>query len=63
MEAYRADKGEKLWSAEAQSGIVAAPVTYTVGKDQYVAVDVGWGGAFPSRHGRNCAESGQAAKR
>src|SRR5271163_2801600 len=47
MEAYRADKGERLWSAEAQSGVVAAPITYTVGKEQYVAVVVGWGGAFP----------------
>ncbi len=47
LEAYRADHGQKMWSADAQSGVVAAPVTYTVGKEQYVAVVVGWGGAFP----------------
>jgi quinohemoprotein ethanol dehydrogenase len=47
LEAYRADQGQKLWSAEAQSGVVASPITYTVGKDQYIAVVVGWGGAFP----------------
>jgi quinohemoprotein ethanol dehydrogenase len=47
LEAYQADKGKRLWSAEAQSGVVAAPITYTVGNEQFVAVVVGWGGAFP----------------
>ena len=46
LEAYRADKGDKLWSAETQSGVVAAPVTYTVNGEQYVAVLAGWGGVF-----------------
>jgi quinohemoprotein ethanol dehydrogenase len=41
---YRADTGEKLWSFFAQSGIVAAPVTYLVDGEQYIAVVVGWGG-------------------
>ena len=59
MEAYRADKGEKLWSAEAQSGVVAAPVTYTVGKEQYVAVVVGWGGAFPLATGEIALKVGR----
>lgn len=44
--AYRADNGEKLWSAETQAGVLAAPVTYSVGGEQYVAIEVGWGGAF-----------------
>ena len=47
LEAYRADKGEKLWSTDVQSGVVAAPVTYSVGNDQYVALVAGWGGVFP----------------
>jgi mono/diheme cytochrome c family protein len=41
---YRADSGEQLWSFFAQSGIVAAPVTYLVDGEQYITVVVGWGG-------------------
>jgi len=59
MEAYQADKGKKLWSAEAQSGVVAAPITYTVGKEQYVAVVVGWGGAFPLATGEIARKVGR----
>jgi quinohemoprotein ethanol dehydrogenase len=44
--AYRADTGEKVWSAETQAGVLAAPVSYEVDGEQYVAVEVGWGGAF-----------------
>ena len=44
--AYRADSGERLWSAETQAGVLAGPITYEVDGEQYVAVEVGWGGAF-----------------
>ena len=44
--AYRADNGQRLWSAPTQSGIVAPPVSYAVDGEQYVAVMVGWGGAL-----------------
>ena len=44
--AYRADNGERLWSAETQAGVLAGPISYEVDGDQYVAVEVGWGGAF-----------------
>ncbi|MBE9548820.1 MAG: PQQ-dependent dehydrogenase, methanol/ethanol family [Proteobacteria bacterium] len=44
--AYRATSGEDLWRFDAQTGIVAAPITYTVGDKQYVAVVAGWGGAM-----------------
>lgn len=44
--AYNAGSGEKLWSFAAQTGIVAPPITYTVGGEQYVAVLAGWGGAY-----------------
>ncbi len=44
--AYRADSGKKLWSFPAYTGIVAAPITYTVDGEQYVAVNAGWGGAL-----------------
>ncbi|MGB1141671.1 MAG: c-type cytochrome, partial [Halioglobus sp.] len=44
--AYRADDGEQLWGFPAQTGIVAPPMTYEVDGEQYVSVNVGWGGAF-----------------
>jgi len=46
LEAYRADNGQKLWSADAQSGVVAAPMTYTVNGEQYVAVLAGGAASF-----------------
>jgi len=45
--AYRADNGQLLWSQPAQTGIVAAPMTYEVQGVQYVAVMAGWGGVYP----------------
>ena len=59
LEAYQADKGKKLWSADAQSGVVAAPISYTVGGDQYLAVMVGWGGVFPLASGEPARKSGR----
>jgi quinohemoprotein ethanol dehydrogenase len=44
--AYSADRGEKLWEQEVSSGVVAGPVSYEVDGEQYVAFNVGWGGAF-----------------
>ena len=44
--AYSADSGKQLWEYEAQSGIVAAPISYSVGERQYVAVVAGWGGSL-----------------
>lgn len=44
--AFRADNGEKLWSFDANTGVMAPPVTYTVDGEQYVTILAGWGGAF-----------------
>jgi quinohemoprotein ethanol dehydrogenase len=45
--ALRADDGKLLWqSHHANTGIVAAPITYRVGGVQYVSVVAGWGGTF-----------------
>jgi quinohemoprotein ethanol dehydrogenase len=44
--AYRASDGERLWQAPANNGIVAAPISYEVDGDQYVAVLAGWGGSL-----------------
>jgi quinohemoprotein ethanol dehydrogenase len=45
--AYDARNGSRLWSFAAQAGILAAPMTYSLGGQQYVAVVVGWGGTAP----------------
>jgi quinohemoprotein ethanol dehydrogenase len=55
---YRADTGEKLWSMFAQSGIIAAPSTFEVGGEQYIAVLSGWGGSYALSGGKGAALSG-----
>jgi quinohemoprotein ethanol dehydrogenase len=55
---YRADSGEKLWSMFAQSGIIAAPSTFEVGGEQYIAVLSGWGGSYALSGGKAAALSG-----
>ena len=44
--AYDADNGDRLWQFDAQTGIAAAPVAYSVGDQQHVAVAAGWGTIF-----------------
>ncbi|MEP3052400.1 MAG: PQQ-dependent dehydrogenase, methanol/ethanol family [Erythrobacter sp.] len=44
--AYSSSDGSKLWSFGAQTGIVAAPATYTIDGEQYIAVLAGWGGTW-----------------
>ncbi|MEM8769370.1 MAG: PQQ-dependent dehydrogenase, methanol/ethanol family [Pseudomonadota bacterium] len=62
--AYRADNGELVWEFPVGIGIIAAPVTYTVDGEQYVAVQAGWGGAFglasgAPRHRGNVLQEGR----
>jgi quinohemoprotein ethanol dehydrogenase len=59
FEAYRADTGEKVWSFDAQTGVMAGPATYTVNGEQYVAVLAGWGGVFPLVAGEVSFKSGR----
>lgn len=42
--AYDATNGKKLWSFDAQMGIMAAPISFTVKGKQYVSVLAGYGG-------------------
>jgi quinohemoprotein ethanol dehydrogenase len=44
--AFDARTGDKRWSMNLGAGIVAAPMTYAIDEEQYVAVAVGWGGGF-----------------
>ncbi|GAA0319997.1 hypothetical protein GCM10009087_32890 [Sphingomonas oligophenolica] len=56
--AYSADKGRKLWSFPAQTGIIAAPMTYAIGGQQYIAVLAGWGGVWDIATGVLAHKSG-----
>jgi quinohemoprotein ethanol dehydrogenase len=56
--AYRADGGEKLWSTSAQGPVMAAPATYEIEGEQYIAVLSGWGGGYPLLEGKEAAKSG-----
>ncbi|MFZ2869229.1 PQQ-dependent dehydrogenase, methanol/ethanol family, partial [Zavarzinia sp.] len=50
--AYDARTGERLWTSPTQTGVQAAPVTFTVDGEQYVSVVVGYGGAYALAYGR-----------
>ena len=45
LDAYDARTGAKVWSAPTGNGVIAAPMTYAIDGEQYVAVMVGVGGA------------------
>ncbi len=44
--AYHAATGKLLWTYDAGLGISAPPITYKLNGKQYIALLVGWGGAF-----------------
>ncbi|NBS24253.1 MAG: PQQ-dependent dehydrogenase, methanol/ethanol family [Altererythrobacter sp.] len=56
--AYAADTGKQLWSFAAQTGIIAAPMTYAIDGEQYVAILVGWGGLWDMNTGILAGKSG-----
>ena len=47
FQAFDATTGKTIWGFDAQTGVIAGPVSYTVGNTQYVAVMAGYGGAYP----------------
>ena len=61
--AYRADNGEKLWETPTHSGVVAAPISYEIDGEQYVAILAGWGGAMPLISGALTANTGANDRR
>jgi quinohemoprotein ethanol dehydrogenase len=56
--AYHAKSGEVLWSFFTGTAIIAPPVTYMIGGEQYVSVLAGWGGSY----GLANPPSGEAAE-
>jgi alcohol dehydrogenase (cytochrome c)/quinohemoprotein ethanol dehydrogenase len=61
--AYDASNGTKLWSFATQAGVLAAPVTYTAGGQQYVTVVVGWGGTGPLSGGETALKGALQANK
>jgi len=47
LKALDAKNGKELWSFQTGSGVVAPPITWEEGGEQYIAVASGWGGAVP----------------
>ena len=45
---YAADSGKKIWSFDAQTGVMAPPITYRAGGRQYISVIAGWRAFYPS---------------
>ena len=57
--AYNANSGERVWQFAAQTGIVAAPISYAVDGEQHVAIAAGWGSIFALLGGQGAAALGQ----
>jgi quinohemoprotein ethanol dehydrogenase len=57
--AYSADGGNKLWSFPTQTGVIAAPMTYAIDGEQYVAILAGWGGVWDVAPGVLSSVSGR----
>ena len=47
LKAADAKTGKIVWQFQTGSGVVAPPITWTEGGEQYVSVVSGWGGAVP----------------
>jgi alcohol dehydrogenase (cytochrome c)/quinohemoprotein ethanol dehydrogenase len=44
--ALDAASGKELWSSAVQTGVIAAPISYAIDDEQYVAIMVGTGGSW-----------------
>lgn len=49
--AYDAETGDELWSFDVQTGAMAAPITYAIDGEQYIAAAVGFGGGMAAEGG------------
>ena len=58
FQAFAADTGKKLWTFPTQTGVLAAPITYSVKGVQYVAILVGWGGVWDVSGGNLVSKTG-----
>jgi PQQ-dependent dehydrogenase (methanol/ethanol family) len=44
--AYQANDGAPVWRSPTYTGVVAAPISYEIDGEQYIAIMAGWGGAM-----------------
>jgi PQQ-dependent dehydrogenase (methanol/ethanol family) len=51
FKAFDAESGELLWSQSAQTAVMAAPISYSIDGEQYVAVAAGYGGGLAAEGG------------
>ncbi len=58
--AYDESTGERLWAFDAQTGVLAPPITYTLDGTQYVAVMAGWAGGWPLTGGVMALQAGDS---
>lgn len=58
--AYDDRSGERLWAFDAQTGILAPPITYSLDGTQYIAVMAGWGGGWPLTGGVMALQAGDS---
>tara|TARA_A100001391_G_scaffold78331_1_gene50582 strand:- start:42751 stop:44823 length:2073 start_codon:yes stop_codon:yes gene_type:complete len=58
--AYDAANGEELWSFDAQTAVIAPPISYAIDGVQYIAVLSGWGGGWPLTGGVMALQAGKS---
>lgn len=51
LHGYDGKTGQELWKFDAKNGILAPPITYLVGGEQYITLLVGYGAAAPDDPG------------
>lgn len=58
--AYDAETGEAVWESPTRMSTIAAPVSYTVDGEQYIAFMSGWGGATGLYESISCTDGKRA---
>lgn len=58
--AYDDATGARLWAFDAQTAVMAPPISYVIDGVQYVAVMAGWGGGWPLTGGVMALQAGKS---
>lgn len=57
--AYDGANGNQLWKMNLGGGIIAPPVSYLIGDQQYISVAVGWGGGYGMKNKKAPLQTGR----
>ncbi len=57
--AYDGTDGKTLWKMNLGGGIIAPPVSYMIGDQQYISVAVGWGGGYGMKNKKAPIQTGR----